>query len=215
MDAVTMWRLPSGFAEEAAFDRDTLFQFATWDRLTLHRLRGILRTALADRLSGTKPGGSNAEAGDESLPSRELHPGAFRLEQKLRSGQRWKLRYQSKPSAIQVDSLIRLIHDARAAGSRVVLHTPPVTSIYYDVVARSNANAFLCSLRQRVMNELELEWYSFYRSAGFPRRNFSDWVHLNATGSRRYVEKLFMAVRGRVQQKERSCGSNTSSLKST
>ena len=120
--------------------------------------------------------------------------------------------YRAKPSTIQAQTVIELVRDARAAGARVILHTPPVTSIYREVLAASNAT-FLCRLRRRLTRELDVEWYFFYEAAGFQRRHFSDWVHLNPAGSRRYVERLFSAVRARERQEVPSCGAAAPALK--
>lgn len=196
-DAATQLRMPEAFFREMEIDARTRLRWATWDRLLVHRLRGPLRRALADRAMGRAPRKLDlALDGATVAPfAKTLEGERFAEERATRERFDREGRFEYRVSTAQVEALERLTREVAAAGARVVLHTPPVTSIYRDIAGRRSSEAQFCALRRRIAREGELEWQWAYAAHGYERAHFADWVHLNRAGGKRYVARLLDAVR--------------------
>ena len=110
-------------------------------------------------------------------------------------------RFTFRVSPLELQALGRLIGDVTDAGARPVLHTPPVTSIYREIVARSEGGPEFSAIRPALESMdprvAGVEWYWCYEAVDYGGIDFADWVHLNRGGGRRYVEQLLAAVQSR------------------
>jgi hypothetical protein len=72
--------------------------------------------------------------------------------------------------------------------------------IYREVVERAEGGKDFEQIQEQlasIAGPSELEWYWCYEGEDYSGRDFSDWVHLNTSGGRRYVAQLLRAVRDR------------------
>ena len=212
LDAMTLWHLPDGFVAEVGLDRDRAFELVTWDRSLLSRLRVEFLRAFRESL-GLQPFTGSREP--LALDGAVMQPlgytlleGRFEKERRKRSKGAKSGRYDVTLSEVHAASLPALVAEASAAGATVVLHTPPVTSIYRNIGAKAGGNDALCDLYRDVTRGGSVLWHFAYDSNGYGAAHFTDWVHLNRDGAQRYIGQLFAAVRsGKYRRPVRVCRS--------
>jgi hypothetical protein len=132
-------------------------------------------------------------------PNKSLHGKAWKKEKRkrLRMLEEKKLEYRYGP--VEAAALLLLIEDAQAHGTRVVLHTPPVTYLYPEILLAvdpdDNWGKFAAELRAAH----GVIWHDALRDdERYPHKLFHDYVHLNRKGSRRYASDLVEAARAQV-----------------
>jgi len=198
MTAPTLLLEPSGFMAEHRFRVRQLAEFATWDRLLVYRQRDRLARALVER-AGLRPSSGDdrrfaADGRIKKRVTRDLTGGRYERERRHRTRLKQEGRLEYGVSLVHLAAIRNLVREARAAGSHVVVHTPPATAIYRDIIADFGSAEAWCEINRAWTRDPEIDWYSAYDGEGYERQDFSDWVHLNRQGAYRYVERLFDAV---------------------
>jgi len=214
LDAATAWNMPRGFAREARLDALDVLEAATWGRLVLPRLRAPLLAAWIASWKASAPRAARLPLDGMIRPlSRQDLVGekfAAQRAKRLRITERGE--YRVRPSMVQVRALRKLMEGAAAAGSRVILHSPPVTSIYRKIVDQTNGHRVFCRLYEEVAARDGVAWAWFYDGRGFAGRDFMNWNHLNSAGGKRYVRKLFRDVRRHALATSGWCAAHLASL---
>jgi hypothetical protein len=209
LDAVTSFKLPRGFAQEAGFDAAGILEAATWGRLALHRLREPLVNALLEASplrefsALERPLPSDGMMRPLSLGKLSRKRFASERAERLRIASQGE--YAVQPSRVQIEALKQLVSEVEDAGSRVVLHSPPVTSIYHEVVDQTRGHETFCRAREELLRLPSIEWHWAYDGAGYTPSHFMDWNHLNVVGGERYIRRLFAATRERRHPTETWC----------
>lgn len=208
----TLSKLPDGTLAYLGLQPINFIDNATLQRLFVYRRRVVVRAAVAELFALTPPQLRQPLPLDGAIkPPRENDLGESRglRERKLRTRDAATGQYDRTVSALEIEALRRLIVDIREAGSRVVLHTPPLSDIYSDVVDDAPGNDNFREMRTKIETALakdlpephsaELDWYWCY-GGDYQPTDFADWVHMNKTGGRRYASNLLKAVQsGRAE----------------
>ena len=183
-----------------------LAELTSWDRLLLSRRRQQARELVADWIAGRAAG---ARAHSATFRVGEFDsPRTVRLTGKRLRDARRRRTQMLRRGEIQWDfdlgyaRLLRTIHrEATEAGSRVILHTPPASSVFRDLLAATpEARAAWCSLYRGWSRQEGVEWFNQLDSRE-PLKDsfFYDWVHPNLAGAREYGRRLREAMQeGRV-----------------
>jgi hypothetical protein len=116
---------------------------------------------------------------------------------------RGEFRYGTSPAYHQ--ALLLLVEEARAAGTRVVLHTPPVPGMLHEFMDRVDATGPFCDFYRRALANPGVRWYSEY-GREVPLTEFSDWLHLNRQGAAAYAPRLLAAVAADAFPVDDYCG---------
>jgi len=207
LDFQTWWRLPAGFREHLGSKVTRLIGYATTNRLLLRRLRGALVTALAfpPDLS-TLPAWQTTLALDGRIvpPNRGevlTSPGVDRERRKRLELQAEGI-YDFRVGPVETTALRSLVDEVSESGARLVIHTPPVSGIYHEIIDRGAAMSYLEGLRRELLNPggrrdadgaPPIIWVWCY-SAAYGPTYFFDWIHLNEKGAGRYADALFPAL---------------------
>ena len=209
LDLATLLKMPKGFTEEFGRDVKELAEITTWDRLVLHRRRAeALRAVLVwfginDSIERSRP--LDSDGALSTLQTRELTPDAYREERLRRRALYDEGSVDFQFSQVLVESVETLIREAKDAGCRVILHVPPTTKIYRDVLAEFDVMDDWCALAERWSNDPEIEFYDEFDSPFTPPTGFSDHIHLNIMGAKGYVKRLFRAIRTKQYREPSGC----------
>jgi hypothetical protein len=209
LDLQTLWHLPSGFAPRAGLETADLFEFTTWHRLLVYRLRSELRRAVIEGLgfepvsvkeATPKLDGVLSKPVNDTLLDGEYERTRTAMNERAALGT-----FDTILSSVHSRALQQLISEASAAGSHVILHTPPVTQIYRDINAKYGGREALCALQREFAGKAGVQWHWAYGETGYGPDVFSDWVHLNEDGASQYLSSLFAAIRADSLAPVRAC----------
>ena len=135
------------------------------------------------------------------LQTGRLHATKMRRERGKRLQRESEGAYEFRVDRVELESLAYLIRDVTESGARPVLHTPPVTPIYREVVGRSEGGEDFLEIRTLLASiapaTAGTEWHWCYDALDYSGVDFADWVHLNERGGRRYAAQLMTAASGR------------------
>lgn len=213
----TSLRLPDGFAASRGYDFARQADLWTNERLLIHRKRDRIVQAYQAQFGwrgafdlGPDPGKKTKKKKEPKpwtkdlpfdgqtgkAPNRSLRGKAWKKEKRkrLRMLKRKKLVYRYGP--VEAAALLLLVEDAQEHGTRVILHTPPVTGLYPEILLavdpEDNWGRFASELRS-THGDI---WFDAWRDDDrYPHKLFHDYVHLNRKGSRRYANDLVEAAK--------------------
>jgi hypothetical protein len=114
--------------------------------------------------------------------------------------------YVHRIDPYEVTALHALLADIRETeGVRLVVHTPPTSDLYREILAKKETLSPWCEVARDLHADGELQFIDAFASPRFESRHFDDWVHLNHRGSRRYVRRLFTAMRSNERPPPAEC----------
>ncbi len=209
LDLVTLMKMPEGYIEEFGRDVKELAEITTWERLILHRRRAEALQVVLSSIGVTSPSELgkplNKDGGLSPLLSIEMSKEEYReLRQRRRADvEAGIFDYQFSP--VLVESVEMMIRDAKAAGCRVILHVPPTTDIYRNILAEFDVMDDWCALAERWSNDPAIEFYDEFGAPFTERTEFTDHIHLNAMGAKAYVKRLFKAIRSKKYRQPTEC----------
>lgn len=207
-DLPVLFQLPEEHLKEQRFTVAELANLITWQRLLVYRQRENIRRALLNSAGfGSRPKARAPSPDGKILPwvRHGLNGARLKAERRrrlrlLRAG---KLEFEF--SHIQASGLKKIVRDATEAGARVIVHTPPTTDLYREIMGGFDLKKAWCSIYEAWYEDPEIEWYSEFASPKTHPNEFSDWVHLNLRGARRYTRRMFEAVRERKYPRDNYC----------
>lgn len=218
----TQFAMPDGFAGARDYDTAHLASLATTDRLLLHRRRQEIvdrfrnhfeidswflsrdeaaRTPFVPSATGA---GRDAEPlqldGKLTRYAPSLAGARLEREQRKRRGQLARGELPYKLGAVEAAALLDLIDRAAARGARVIVTTPPATTLYWEEIApQTDAmapwDAFSSQLSAHIATIDGATWIDWLRSREFENEEFSDWLHLTESGAQHYTRALTEAAR--------------------
>jgi hypothetical protein len=193
------WRMQLDIPEER-FARDPYtiryrFELATWWRSFVYRNREPILKYLSARLGKGKrlppvdPIPSDGKLYETSTaqlagPALEAH-----YRETRRTFEKGEFKYVFSPSYTEAIRL--LVEEAAAAGTRVVLHTPPM--LFHETMEMIGATKPFCDFYDEMTARGGVTWYSEYRRE-VPSTDFFNWLHVNRGGAERYAARLLAAV---------------------
>jgi hypothetical protein len=196
----TLMKMPSGFVDHVGLEPTAWVDLATVDRSHLHRKRASFVSALLSTEAPNPRYQTLALDGVITIPThRALSGDRLAKERAERLALAVDGTYEFSVEAIEVSALRSIIREASQAGARVVLHAPPLSSLYHEI-ASTNAGREFAELPAELTAPLSLEdstdpidlfWcYDNEFSLGL----FSDWTHLNSSGGRIYIGMLLESL---------------------
>ncbi len=223
--------LPAGFREAAGYSLQELAELLTYERLFVKRRRLELQqvlledTGLGDALLSDgarealdrrkKPPKPRELFTAEELPTHGHVRGVpkRRLTRKrfARERAKWKReaargKFTHGYADFEFEAMRALVRKARESESKVVLHAPPSTVIYREIVEQGGHREPYCALVRELTGDGRLPYFPAFDAKGFGRLLFSDWLHLNPKGAEQYVDRLFAAVRTGEYPPDTWCG---------
>jgi hypothetical protein len=228
LDGSLLLSLPFGLAEARGYSLREIAELLTLERLVLQRRRkelsGLLFGATPE-VATTSQGSDGRLAKKErakkpkllgrrlrrdgsmgSVPNARLdRPGAVKAERKKRDKNLLNGVSVHETSNLELAALRLLVQEAHAAGSIVVLHTPPVTQIYIDMLKGIDELNKWCEVVKAWSIPEGVPWLYQFDSDEYTNSDFDDWDHLNRQGSKRYAERLTNAIRTGQFPKLKGC----------
>ena len=116
-----------------------------------------------------------------------------RVERKRRQRSVGNGKYQHIWSSVQLEAYRILVAEAREAGTHVVLHSPPMSAIYLDLMVKAGVQERWCE-EVAEYERSELPWYRAIADPRYDRGDFFDWYHLDRRSSGRYADRFLEAV---------------------
>lgn len=213
LSARAWWRLPDGFTKLRRYTAHDLADSFTYDRLLLLRRRREIghaidrHTGLGKLLRGPGPEQDRRrKRGLKPLPSLPLHGqlravkggGMTSKEHKIERKRRRRSVKQGKWkhlwSDVQLDGYRTLVAEARSDGAQIVLHTPPMSTIYLEVLDDLEAKQPWCEFATEFEGQ-QNRWHRALADPDYDDGDFFDWYHLDRKNSARYARDLMAAVR--------------------
>lgn len=218
MSARAQLGMPDGFARLRDYDIADQLELATYDRLFIHRRRQqivdrAIRQFAAERWLMTAEERDKAGHASKRRPKRRpklewhgkltrirkhgMSKAAWSKEERRRRGYYARGVYKWHDNDVEREALTTLVREAAADGVRVVVHAPPVSSLYRRLAGQLGMTADF-ELFTREVEALAGElpnvvWHNSFYDPSYERQDFFDWVHLSNGGGKRYVNQLFAA----------------------
>jgi hypothetical protein len=202
------WRMQLDIPEER-FARDPYtiryrVELATWWRSFAYRNREPILKHLSAKLGKAKrlppvapipSDGKLYETSTDQLSGPAL---AAHYQQTRQTFVKGEFKYIFSPSYTRAIRL--LVEEAEAAGTRVVLHTPPM--LFHEMMEMIGATKPFCDFYDEMTARSDTRWYSEYRRE-LPSTDFFNWLHVNRGGAERYASRLLTAVATNTFPRER------------
>ena len=211
--SATAWaRLPDGFTKLRRYTARELADSFTYERLLILRRRREIghavdrHTGIGDVLRGPGPEQDAKRPKDKkALPSLPLH-GQLRsvkgggmtsreakIERKRRVRAVKRGRFKHIWSDVQIEGYRTLVAEAQADGATVIFHSPPMSSIYLDVLEDVGAKEPWCALAA-TWADTGIPWHRALADPDYEISDFFDWYHLDRKNSDRYADGFVAAV---------------------
>jgi hypothetical protein len=222
----TYLAMPAGFADFREHDVDRIAEMSTWNRLLIkRRRREILRTI--GRVAGLEMAFSSPKSKEAAKKRKKRKKKRFEtlpLDGHIRSTPRATLKgkraekerrrrfrnirkgtfqhHYADYHRVAFDHLLAEIEDS---GARLILHTPPNSEIFRDVIEEMGQDEHWCAIVGDYAAREGVEWFNEYSSSDYALEEFFDWTHLGPAASQRYARALMAAVRDRDYPHEPYC----------
>lgn len=173
-------------------------ELATWWRSFVYRNREPIVQYLKGRLGMRKP-----LPPLKSLPRdgqvkptnpRKLNAKTMRNERRFRMNNFKKGKFKYKYIKAYSDAILTLAQEAEAAGTKAIIHTPPVPGLFHELMPLIGAAEPFCTFYEEAYKMPGINWYSEYGRDDLPVSEFSDWLHLNRDSAPRYATRILSAV---------------------
>ena len=213
LTAAAWARMPDGFTKLRRYRFHELTEAFTCERLLLLRRRREIghaidrHTRLGALLRGPGPKRDTKRPKKlKPLPSLPLHgqlrsvkgrgmsTAEAKIERKRRRRSAKNGGFQHVWSEVQLDAYRILVAEAQADGAEVILHSPPMSTIYLDVLDELGAREPWCAIAAE-FEDSGLPWHRALADPAYALSDFFDWYHLDRKNSDRYADGFLEAVR--------------------
>ncbi len=203
LGAGTMLAIPSGYFAERGYGLAEIVELATFDRLFIKRRGEKITEAVLD-WAGWKPSPKTKkrpvirpDGRITGLPNKRLDEKRYATERKKRRRLHRRGKTPYLFAEAEAEGVERLIEAATASGSRVILHSPPTTRIYQEIIEEAGGDVRWCAWHRKLRSRDDVEWFSEFSGEGYGRKDFHDYIHVNRRGARKYVRRLLEAANER------------------
>lgn len=201
LDAGTIWNLPHDFGRSIGLDAVKLIDFATLMRLFIYRNRTIIQATFLEWVGLQPRSPTRPLALDGHIyPPAKVGLSGQNLEREREKHFRpaAKKKIEIRVDRFELAALKLLIEEATRAGSKVVLHTPPMSEIFYELLVRRGTRDQFSRSRAEINAAIgadahDVDWYWCYDEP-FPNEYFTDFVHMTGVGGSQYTTVLLEAV---------------------
>ncbi len=206
------WRMQLDIPEErfelADYDLRFRFDLATWWRSYAYRNREPIVHYLGAELGIAKPKPPIAMPMDGNLhvtTDKGLSGSALAAHYRTTRNTFLKREFKYRYTPSYATAILLIVEEAQAAGTKVVLHTPPVPEMFHEFMMMIDATRPYCDFYDAATARPDVHWYTEHRRQGVPTTQFSDWLHLNREGAIQYAARLFAASTANTFPRDPGC----------